>query len=86
MISKSQAEAITKQNHLPPRQADALVKDYSDAQIDALKRALLVASSFSLVGLWFARGLPAQALGEPAKGTEPSAAPPAPAPEPLVQA
>lgn len=61
MISKSQAEAIVKDAGLPAEQADALTKDYSDAQIDALKNALLAASASALIGLWFARALP----GEP---------------------
>jgi hypothetical protein len=83
MISKSRAESIAKDAGLPPGQADALVDDYSDAQIDALKKALLVASLFSLVGLWVARALPGEVLGaaEPAK---PAEAPPA-KPEPVPQ-
>jgi MFS family permease len=62
MVSKSQAEAAVKEARLPPAQADAAVADYSDAQIQALKQALFVASSFVLVGLWFARNLPGKPL------------------------
>jgi Na+/melibiose symporter-like transporter len=82
MVSKSQAEAIAKKNGLSSSQQTALVNNYTEAQITALKRALLAASLFALVGLWFARGLPAEALGAPAKGTETAAAPPAPVPKP----
>ncbi|HWX88351.1 MAG TPA: hypothetical protein VNX67_09260 [Solirubrobacteraceae bacterium] len=35
---------------------------YSQSQIDALERALLVASGFVLVGLWFACSPPVEAL------------------------
>jgi Na+/melibiose symporter-like transporter len=62
MVSKSQAEAAVKEARLPPAQAEAAVADYSDAQIQALKQALFVASSFVLVGLWFARNLPGKPL------------------------
>ena len=35
---------------------------YEDAQIDALKRALLGAAFFSLIALWFAGDLPRRPL------------------------
>jgi hypothetical protein len=41
-----------------------LVADYNESQIEALKRALLLASAFVLVGLWFARALPGEALAK----------------------
>ena len=62
MVSESQAESAAKQAGLSASQVDAVVADYGDAQIDALKTALLVASSFVLVGFWFARALPGQPL------------------------
>jgi MFS family permease len=84
MISKSQAESIAKKAGLPPRQQDALVSSYTDAQIVALKGALLVASSFVLIGAWFARRLPS----DPLPGGEAAAAPPevaeAAEPEPAI--
>jgi MFS family permease len=64
MISKSQAESIAKDAHLRPSDADKLVDHYGDSQIVALKEALLVASSFVLIGFWFSRGLPSQPLGK----------------------
>jgi len=79
MVSKSQAESIAKEAGLRPSQVDAVVGEYADAQVDALKRALLVASMFVLVGLWFSRALPAEALGpatEAAGGRPRPAAPP----------
>jgi MFS family permease len=62
MVSKSQAEDAVAKAGLRGNQADAVVADYSDAQIQALKQALFVASSFVLVGLWFARNLPGKPL------------------------
>jgi hypothetical protein len=52
---------------LPPEQVTTLVGFYSDAQIDALKHALLVASMFAFIGLWFAQGLPGEALAAEAR-------------------
>ena len=63
MVSRSTAETIAEQAGLPPGQVDAVVSDYGDAQIDALKRALLGAALFALVALWFADELPARPLG-----------------------
>ena len=76
MVSKEQAEAAVKKAGLPPDQAEATLDDYNDAQIDALKHALFIASSFVLVGLWFSRKLPAEPLSQ--EGAE---APGAPSPD-----
>ena len=65
MVSKSDFEKLAKDAGVPARQVDELAAHYSDAQIAALKRALLVACSFVLVGLWFARALPREPLGIP---------------------
>ncbi len=62
MVSQAQFQASAEQAGLPPEQVAKLVGFYSDAQIEALKRALLLASAFALVGLWFARALPGEAL------------------------
>lgn len=62
MISRSAARATLEKAGLPPDQVNAVVSDYEDAQIEALKRALLWACSFVLVGIWFARGLPGEPL------------------------
>jgi MFS family permease len=72
MVSKQQAEAAAKDAGLSSKQQDAVVADYVDSQIHGLKNALLVASMFVLVGLWFARALPGEPLpgdGEPARGS-----------------
>jgi MFS family permease len=62
MVSRSTFKTTAEQAGLPPAQVSALVASYGDAQIQALKRALLCASLFVLVGAWFARGLPGEAL------------------------
>jgi MFS family permease len=62
MVSKADAESIAKDSDLPRAQVDEVVSLYSDAQIEALKKALLLAALFVFVGLWCARGLPAEPL------------------------
>jgi hypothetical protein len=64
MVSKSDVESVTKKAGLPPDQVNEIVDVYGDAQIDALKRALFVAAAFVLIGFWFARNLPNEALKE----------------------
>jgi MFS family permease len=53
----------------------AVVDSYSQAQLDALKNALLCASFFALVSLWFARRLPGEPLERPAADTGADPAP-----------
>ncbi len=62
MVSQEQFKATVEQAGVPASQQEALIAYYNESQIDALKRALLLASAFVLVGLWFARSLPAEAL------------------------
>jgi MFS family permease len=62
MISRSTARKTAQAAGLPPEEVNAVVSDYEEAQIEALKRALLWACSFVLVGLWFARSLPSAPL------------------------
>jgi len=62
MVSQTQFQAAAEQAGLPPAQVQTLVSHYSDAQVQALKRALLWASMFVLVALWFARNLPSARL------------------------
>ncbi len=47
---------------IPASQQEALVKEYSDAELLALKQSLLAAMFFVLAGFWFAGRLPAQPL------------------------
>jgi MFS family permease len=68
MVSESQATAAAKKAGLGQSEVNAVVDLYRDAQIEALKRALLVASIFVLVGLWCARALPAEPLPQTDEG------------------
>jgi MFS family permease len=72
MISKPDAKSIAEKAGLPPVQVDTVVHDYGEAQIQALKRALVAASLFALVALWFAADLPPRPLaGEAQEASEP---------------
>jgi MFS family permease len=64
MVSQAQFKGAVEQAGVPPPQAETLIIYYNESQIDALKRALLLASAFVLVGLWFARALPGEALAK----------------------
>jgi MFS family permease len=62
MVSQAQFKSAVEQAGVPAPQAASLIVYYNESQIEALKRALLLASSFVLVGMWFARALPGEAL------------------------
>ena len=62
MVSTDQVEQIAKQNGLNDKQTADVVQFYSDSQIEALKKALLIASFFVFVGAAAARKLPAEPL------------------------
>jgi MFS family permease len=75
MVSQAQVQSVAEQAGLKPPEQKALVAHYSDAQIEALKRALFVASLFVLVGLWFARDLPDRSLDAEEHDERPPPAP-----------
>ena len=62
MVSQAQFKSTVEQAGVPAPQTASLEVYYNESQIEALKRALLLASRFVLVGLWFARSLPGEAL------------------------
>ena len=64
MVSQAQFKATVEQAGVPAPQQESLIAYYNESQIQALKRSLLLASAFVLVGLWFARSLPGEALAE----------------------
>jgi MFS family permease len=64
MVSKSTVTSKAEQAGLQPDQVAAVTKHYGDAQIEALKLALLWAAVFSLIGLFFTRRLPGAPLSE----------------------
>jgi MFS family permease len=81
MVSRPDVEAIVKKAGLPPPEEQAVVDDYGEAQIDALKRAVLGAALFALVALWLAGDMPAAPLRE----VGPDAGVPRPKAEPLTE-
>jgi hypothetical protein len=64
MVSQAQFKSSVEAAGVPAPQASSLIAYYNESQIEALKRALLVASGFVLVGMWFARSLPGEALAK----------------------
>jgi hypothetical protein len=79
MTAPAEIEKAARAAGLPDSQVAAVVDSYSQAQLDALKNALLAASFFALVSLWFTRRLPGEPLDRPAKEGE-AAGVPAPQP------
>jgi hypothetical protein len=68
-IPRADVEQAAGDAGLPPDQATAVAEVYGDAQLDALKRALLGAALFVLIGFWLTRRLPSKPLGAaPARG------------------
>jgi len=65
-VPAAQVESIARDKGLPADQATAIAGAYADAELTALKQALLGAALFVLVGFLFARRLPSERLGEPA--------------------
>jgi EmrB/QacA subfamily drug resistance transporter len=66
-VSTDQVRAAAEKAHLAPAEADALVADYADAQLRALKTGLLVAALLAGVALLVTGSLPARAGPGPAK-------------------
>jgi hypothetical protein len=69
-VSVDQVEAGAEQAGLTQDQVDAVVMEYAEAQIVALKVAFAVVALAALAALWYVRRLPTQATGQ-----EPAAAP-----------
>jgi MFS family permease len=82
MVSKPTVETTLKKAKVPPKQAQSVVDVYGEAQIKALKKALLAASAFALVALWLAGDLPRAPLGE---ADAAPTAPRRPKPQPLAE-
>ncbi|HEX4734068.1 MAG TPA: MFS transporter [Thermoleophilaceae bacterium] len=64
MVSQQDAEKIVAESGVSKTTGDEILDLYSNEQILALKKALLVASFLVFVGAWFARRLPNEPLGE----------------------
>jgi MFS family permease len=76
-VPSAEVARILEDSGLPPAEVAAIVDGYEEAQLDALKLAMLTAAALALLGLLFTRRLPVALLGRdaPAEG-------PAPEPEP----
>jgi EmrB/QacA subfamily drug resistance transporter len=73
-VSTAQVRAAAERAHVDPGQTDALVADYADAQLRALKTGLLVAALLSAAALFTTAALPARAGPPPV--TQPDAGAP----------
>lgn len=63
-VESAQVEAAAKEAGVSPATTTALVSDYEDAQIVALKTAFLCAALLVLASFLFTRNLPTRRLGE----------------------
>ena len=64
IVSKDQVEEFLDDAGIPQDQADAIVDDYGDAQIEALKKSFFWAGILTLIGFAFAARLPSGPLGK----------------------
>ncbi len=72
IVTSEQAHAAATSAGLSPSEADAVTADYADAQLDALKRAMLAVALLALLSVPFTRRLPSKpATPEPAAGSAP---------------
>lgn len=81
-VTSEQVETVAKAEGVDPDTTAALVADYEDAQLSALKTAFLVAALLVIASLFTTRRLPKQRFDELQAGSDPPAtpaAPPAPA-------
>jgi MFS family permease len=80
-ISDAQLKTALNDAHVPPKTADAIVRENATARIDGLRTALSVLAVFALIALFFSGGIPkeqpAAAAESPASATEPTAPVPA---------
>jgi EmrB/QacA subfamily drug resistance transporter len=61
-VASSEVEEGAQEAKLPPPTVDAIVDNYEDAQLAALKLAFLVAALLSLASFWTTRRLPTERL------------------------
>jgi MFS family permease len=71
IVTTEQAHAAAVSAGLTPAEADAVTDDYADAQLEALKKAMLAVALLALVSVVFTRRLP----GKPSTAGEPETVP-----------
>jgi len=64
-VPTATVEAQLAEAGVKPQEAEAIATSYDDAQIDALKVALLSVAAFALLSLFFTRSLPAEPMVRP---------------------
>jgi Na+/melibiose symporter-like transporter len=70
IVTTEQANAAAISAGLSPTEADAVTADYADAQLDALKKAMLAVALLALLSLLFTRRLPGKpATAEPERSS-----------------
>jgi EmrB/QacA subfamily drug resistance transporter len=76
-VSSEQVAAVAEAEGIDPATADALVENYEDAQLKALKTAFLFAAFLVLASFWTTRRLPTQRFDELQAGPDPPLVEPA---------
>jgi hypothetical protein len=61
-VSSDQVRSGLEHSSVPKRDIDAIVDDYSTAQLQGLKTAILAAAGIALASLLFTRNLPTERL------------------------
>ncbi len=69
IVTAEQANAAAISAGLTPTEADAFTADYADAQLEALKKAMLAVALLALLSLFFTRRLPGKPLAAGADAT-----------------
>jgi MFS family permease len=79
-VAADEVRAAATEAGLGAGTVDALVENYEDAQIEALKTALLFAAFLTVCSFWSTRRLPKQRFDQLQAGTGPPRGDPAPSP------
>jgi len=58
VVPVAEVEQAATEQGVPADEAKELADDYSDAQLQGLKRAIGAVGAFAVLSLWFTRGLP----------------------------
>jgi EmrB/QacA subfamily drug resistance transporter len=77
-VASEEVRVVAKAEGIDPAGIDALVENYEDAQLKALKTAFLFAAFLVLASFWTSRRLPTQRFDELQAGPDPPLAEPAP--------
>lgn len=76
-VAAEEVRDVANAEGIDPATTDALVENYEDAQLDALKTAFLFAAFLALAAFWTTRRLPSQRFDELQAGPDPPNAEPA---------